>query len=136
MSFCANDNPPNDPRGWRKEPFDPARPDGAIVRVKRQRDFLFPDAHRKYEPAIDAYIEDRDLPELFRLIDQEKLKPADAVARFRYLSPGERIFATRALTEGFRSMEKHGHLDRWPHLKTLPIVAAAGIETAGHDRSK
>lgn len=119
MHRAMNDNPPEDQRGWRIKPFDPARPDGAAVRVKRVRDFLFPDAHRRYEPAIDAYVERRDLPELFRLIERDGLSPEEAVARFEYLTPADRVFAARALTEGFKNMEVGGHLERWPHLKGM-----------------
>ncbi len=112
-----NDNAPT--RGWQIVPFDDAQPDGLKVSQKSARDFLFPDAHRQYTPYLDAYVERRDLPELFRLIEQEKRPPAEAVARFDYLTPADRAFAARALIEGFRVMEAQGHLDRWPHLKGL-----------------
>lgn len=105
-------------RDWKTVPLDPAKPDGFKVHTIRERDYLFPKAHLEYTPVIEAYVDRRDLPTLFRLLE-EGMMPAEALACFDYLTEADRTFGLRTMLETLRRMEELGRLDPWPHLKGL-----------------
>ncbi len=109
----------DDERKPKRVPLDPERPDGLWVDTIRARDYLYPNAHREYMPVIEAYVDQRDIPELFRLLVRERLTPAEALARFDYLSAADRAFGLRTMLETFRRMDEKGLLEDYPHLRGL-----------------